>query len=182
MNDLVRLMNFLRLSKFGRLLRSDQLRAVASIATAQSISAGEVVFQHGCQADALWIVCKGSVDIRMPMRSQGEATILTLGPAELVGWSALVGDGLMSATAVAAEQTTLMRLPADRLKELCIGDHTLGYAVMGTVAATLNSRLNASRRQLVNLSEAQADRTLLAVRAGSGGPPQSRLREAAAGR
>ena len=173
MNDRLCLIQHLRQSKFGRLLRTDQVRRLAAIAEEQSLPAAEILFEEGCQADALWVICSGSVDIRMAVRWQADSTILTVGPGELLGWSALVGDGLMSATAVAAEPTTLVRLPADPLKDLCISDHTLGYAVMGTVAATLNSRLNASRRQLVNLSQKQEGCTPLAVRVGSGGLPQA---------
>lgn len=138
----------LRRSKFGRLLRDDQIRELAGIAICERLPAGTEVFQEGSRAEALWVICEGSVDIRLNLSQRPAAAIQTLNPPELLGWSALVGDGLMSATAVTATPATLLRLPADALKDLCIADHTLGYAVMGTIAATLTCRLAAARRQV----------------------------------
>jgi len=101
----------------------------------------------GSQAEALWVICEGTISIQLDSGDEPPAVIQTLCEPELLGWSALVGDGLMSATALTTTETTLLRLPADALKDLCIADHTLGYAVMGTIAATLNSRLAIARQQ-----------------------------------
>ncbi|MCR9202390.1 MAG: Crp/Fnr family transcriptional regulator [Planctomycetaceae bacterium] len=137
----------LRRSKFGRLLRDDQIRALAGIAICEPLPAGVEVFAEGSKAEALWVICEGTVAIQLSTRDGAPAIIQTLNEPELLGWSALVGDGLMSATALTTTQTTLLRLPADALKDLCIADHTLGYAVMGTIAATLTGRLSVARGQ-----------------------------------
>ena len=137
----------LRRSKFGRLLRDDQIRALAGIAVCEQLPAGVEVFCEGSQAEALWVICEGTIAIQLDSGDEPPAVIQTLCEPELLGWSALVGDGLMSATTLTTTETTLLRLPADALKDLCIADHTLGYAVMGTIAATLNSRLAIARQQ-----------------------------------
>ena len=72
MNDRLCLIQHLRQSKFGRLLRTDQVRRLAAIAEEQSLPAAEILFEEGCQADALWVICSGSVDIRMAVRWQAD--------------------------------------------------------------------------------------------------------------
>lgn len=143
----------LRRSKFGRLLRDDQIRALAGIAVCEQRPAGVEIFRQGSPAEALWVICEGTVAIQLDNGDEPPASIQTLSEPELLGWSALVGDGLMSATALTTSETMLLRLPAEALKDLCIADHTLGYAVMGTIAATLNGRLAIARRQAARLTQ-----------------------------
>ena len=139
-------------SKFGRILREDQIAALAEIATEHNFAAGTRLFEKGCPADAMWVVCSGEVNIQMALPNQGAETILKLGASDLLGWSALVGDGQMSAAAVVGKDACLVKLPADSLKEICLQDHTLGYAIMGTVAFTLATRLKATRQQLIGVA------------------------------
>src|SRR3569623_689264 len=70
-----------------------------------------VVFREGAPADALYVVISGRIglDIRVP--EHGNVRILTVGPGELLGWSALVGNERMTATAWALQPTQLIAFP-----------------------------------------------------------------------
>lgn len=151
-------------SKFGRILRDDQIEALAAIAIEERYEAETEIFCEGCPADAMWVICSGEIDVQMSLPHRVPETILTLSASDLLGWSALVGDGKMSAAAIARQDCHLLKLPAELLKNLCLDDHTLGYAVMGTVAFTLATRLKATRRQLLDLYTQKEAYTPLAIR------------------
>ncbi len=144
-------LQLLQASALGAVLDDNHLQQIAGIAVPVHEPAGAVVFSEGAPADALWVVCSGAIALDMHVPLRGAVRIQTLGPRDLLGWSALVGDGSMSTTAAVTEDAELLRLPAKRLKELCIDDHTLGYAVMGFVARAVANRLRGTRLQLLDL-------------------------------
>jgi CRP/FNR family transcriptional regulator, cyclic AMP receptor protein len=77
--------------------------------------------------------------------------ILTVGPREIVGVSALLGSGRMTTQSTAVEATRVISLPARKLRELCDSDHDIGYAVMTRLSAALTARLLATRFQLLDV-------------------------------
>ncbi len=52
---------------------------------------------------------------------------------ELLGWSALLADGVMTTSAVATEATKTIEFETKELKLLCEQDHEVGYHVMRQV-------------------------------------------------
>jgi CRP-like cAMP-binding protein len=82
--------------------------------------------------------------------------ILTLGPGDIVAWSALLDEGLMTATAVATEDTELIQFSGVELRTLCDADSRLGCGLMRRVAEALADRLLATRLQLLDLFAGQA--------------------------
>lgn len=150
-------LQLLQQSALAAVLDDMQLLKISSIAVSVHESANTVLFSEGSPAAALWVVCSGAIALDMKVPLRGAVRIQTLGPRDLLGWSALVGDGSMSTTATVTEEAELLKLPAAQLKELCINDHTLGYAVMGFVARAVANRLRGTRLQLLDLySESQA--------------------------
>lgn len=138
-------------SALGSVLDDRHLENVGQIATEVHESAGAVLFKEGSPASALWLIDSGQVALDMQVPLRGAVRILTLGPRDLLGWSSMVGDGTMSTTATVMENTGLLRIPADKLKDLCISDHSLGFAVMGFVARAVANRLRGARLQLLDL-------------------------------
>ena len=68
---------------------------------------GEVIFEEGSVGQHLFVVRDGGVDIRKKMREQ-EVLIGTLGAGEIFGEMALVDSLPRSATAIAAEDDTVL--------------------------------------------------------------------------
>lgn len=153
MTDTTSQIELLRDSKLGRILSDDQLRQLADIVVDESASAGTQLFCEGCNAEFMWVVCSGAVALEMNVPGRSDVRILSLGATDLLGWSALVGDGHMSASAIVTEHAHLLKIPASKLKELCLNDHAFGFAVMGNVAYALANRLKATRLQLLDLHD-----------------------------
>jgi len=141
----------LRESSLGETLRDEHVTALASSATHVIVPAGTVLFAEGDPADALRLLCSGCVALDMSVPVRGSVRIMTLGPRDVLGWSALVGDGHMSATAVVLQDAAILEIPSDILKTLCEDDAELGRAIMQRMAQALARRLRETRLQLLDL-------------------------------
>jgi len=97
------------------------------------------------------MIIDGRVALEMHVPTRGSVRIATLGPRDILGWSALVGDGHMSATAVALENTQLLEFPASDLHNAGKDDPSLGRSLMTHVAQSIASRLKQTRLQLLDL-------------------------------
>lgn len=136
---------------FGRGLSAGDREKVADIATAVQVGTETVLFQEGSHAEQLYIVIHGLVGLEICLPRKGCVRILTVGPGEFLGWSAILGRGDMTTRAKILEPTTLLVLPGDRLKALCEADHDIGYGVMQQVAVGLSERLQATRLQMLDV-------------------------------
>lgn len=132
----------------------DQL---AQIATLKSYPVGRVLFNESEYHPHLHILCDGLVSMEMRVPGHGVRKILTLGRGELLAWSAFLADGVMTTTAIVAEDTKVVEFLTDDLKSLCEQNHELGYYVMRQVAVSLARRLLATRLQLLDLFQDGAE-------------------------
>ncbi len=137
--------------RFSESLPPHVLKAIAGAATLCDFPAGTVLFREGAQNDKLMIVAAGGValDVRVPGR--GDVRILSLGPGDMVAWSALFGGGRMTTSAVTLQYTQLVAIPAAEAITLCESDASFGYHLMRQVALALANRLVATRLQLLDL-------------------------------
>lgn len=138
-------------AQFLHELSAEDLDKVAGIASAESYEAEAVLYQEGEISRTLHVVSSGRVALDMCMPRQGCTRILTVGPGELLGWSALLNDGTMTVRATAVEPTILVALPARELQQLCDDDHDVGYVILRQVAVALSRRLLATRLQMLDM-------------------------------
>lgn len=158
------LIKSLATAQFLRDLTSDDMNKVAAIASIKAVRAGAVLFKQGETSESLHIVSTGLVALDMCMPRQGCTRLQTVGPGELLGWSALLSDGVMTAQATTVEESTLIALPGPDLRNLCDADHDIGYAIMRQVAVSLSRRLLATRLQTLDVfGETQPVRAPLAM-------------------
>jgi len=144
-------LHLLATSPLGKSLDDSQVKQLAGCATFESLSASTTLFTEGDTADSLRVIASGSVALDMHVPPRGSVRILTLGPGDVLGWSAIVGDGHMSATATVLQDAELIRLAATNLIQLCDEDASFGRAVLHHVAQTLARRLQETRLQLLDL-------------------------------
>lgn len=128
------------------------LRRLAEIASLVDYPAGGIVFREGLVSETLFLVAEGHVSLDMTVPRRGPVRILTIGPGELLGWSAsLSSRQVMTASATALEPTRMIAFSGAALDELCRSDHNVGYHVMKRLAQGLSQRLLATRLQLLDL-------------------------------
>jgi len=124
---------------------------VAGLATPVCFPAGRVIFREGEAEEDVYLVQSGRIALEMSVPARRTTRLMTLSTGELLGWSPLIGQPEMTATAVALDESHLLRLPGPRLLALCAQDPKFGFAVMRRAVWALSRRLTATRLQLLDL-------------------------------
>jgi CRP-like cAMP-binding protein len=137
--------------RFSAPLPQDVLEKLAAAAVLVGFPSGATLFREGSPNDRLMIVAVGRVALDMRVPGRREVRILTLGPGDMVAWSSLLGEGRMTTSATAAEDTQVVSVPAADIAALCEANHTFGYYLMQRLSYALADRLVATRLQLLDL-------------------------------
>jgi CRP/FNR family cyclic AMP-dependent transcriptional regulator len=134
-------------------LSDPELGELAKIARHTDLPPAAVVFREGQNQSVIYWVVDGAITLETTGARLKPIVLLTVGPGEVLGWSALVGDSRMTARASTVTNTRLIGFPADDLKKLCDQNHELGYHVMNSIAENLSRRFHATRQFLVGAIE-----------------------------
>lgn len=126
-------------------LTEEQIDKIVAITEAATLPKEIVLIEEKDTSDALYIVATGSVEIwlnpgMIASESQAAEPVLVaeLMPGQVFGEMALVDQGMRSASAITTQDNTfILRLPREKLIELCDADMELGYKVMKNLAADL---------------------------------------------
>lgn len=143
--------DLLKALNFAADLPEPMLDELARVAAVVDFPAGETLFQEGSENHSLFVVERGRVGLDMYVPGRGRIRILSVGPGEVLAWSALLGDGVMTVSAEALESTRAIALPAREVLELCRTNNEIGFRVMRGMAVALAQRLVATRLQLLDL-------------------------------
>lgn len=137
-------------------LSDGQLQAVASVVRSKTYRRGEVVVRQGELDDALYIIERGSVEMRAD--EDGEERVVAVFEkgsyvdeayaGDFFGEFALVDLERWSGTIVARERTLLLELKRDDLYELFSRDVDLQIGVVLNIARVLSRRLRIKNRRL----------------------------------
>jgi CRP/FNR family cyclic AMP-dependent transcriptional regulator len=127
-----------------------ELAEVAKLATIEKRSAGSRVITTGTNATATYLIKEGKVEVRMRSRSGHEVLIDTLGPGDLVGWSAVLDHQMFKADIWTVEDSTLIVLDGVKLRQLFEANNHIGYRVVRMIADIVASRMERMRARLVD--------------------------------
>ncbi len=144
-------MSKLKAAQFFQNLSAEDRKKIDQIASIQKVPCGTILYREGDICQALHVVVSGRIGLEMCPPRRGCIRFLTVGEGELLSWSALLGNGIMTARAVVLEDAELIALPASQLLDLCETDHDIGYAIMQQTAKTLSRRLLATRLQTLDI-------------------------------
>jgi CRP-like cAMP-binding protein len=144
---------------FSAELPDDVVDEIIAAAAPASFPRGTVIFREGSTDRNLYLLMSGRVALEMLVPAQGPVRLLSLGPGDMLAWSALLGEGRMTATAIAVEDTEAIAISAERLLEICQLNAQVGYELMRRMALALSKRLLATRLQLLDLFSAEAPLT-----------------------
>ena len=138
-------------TRFAEEMSNSQRQCLSRVARLRTLSPGTILFREGEIEDDFFVISTGYVQLSMHVPGRGDVPFLTTGPGELVGWSGLLGEGRMTATATALEETTLIAMSGQKLRDLCSSEQDLGYILLKRVAQVLSQRLLSTRLQLLDL-------------------------------
>jgi CRP-like cAMP-binding protein len=113
---------------------------------------GQAIFSEGDRDERLYLIIEGRVALEIFVPGQGRITILTLGPNEIFGWSAVTPVvGTRTAAARAVTITRAIAFNSRELRQACEADHDLGYHVFRRLTNVIAARLTATRLQLLDM-------------------------------
>jgi len=129
----------------------EQLAEIASLCRTVRFSKGTTIFREADQADQVFILRSGKVDLTFTLPGKAKGTrvpIRTILPGELFAWSPLVGGEPLSAQADAVEDCEACCIQASELRKLLDAHPEVGYWVMSRLAELIAQRLRDTRAQL----------------------------------
>ncbi len=147
------LLDLLRKTRFAESIAEGHVQRLSGVARLRRVAAGAVLFREGDIEDDIFVISVGQIRLAMNVPGRGDVAFLTTGTGELVGWSGLVSDGRMTATATALDDTTLIAMSGQKLRDLCSSEHDLGNVLFQRVAQVLSKLLLSTRLQLLDLFE-----------------------------
>lgn len=136
---------------FSADLPATVLSELAAVANVARFPAGSRIFAEGSENHVLYLVCSGRVALDMNVPGRNAVRVLSLGPGDLLAWSALLGQGQMTTTATSLADTELIGADAQKLLQICEQRPEVGYPLMHRVALALSKRLVATRLQMLDL-------------------------------
>lgn len=129
-------------------LKPEEVREIVRASTKVQVESGEVLFLQGVQAQALYILQSGELQVRA-IGEQGEDIVLaTLGPGTVVGELALIDGGPRSATVDAISSSVVYRLDRKDFESLKSQMRPAAYKVIMNLAKTVDSRRRQAERRI----------------------------------
>lgn len=141
----------LRGIQFLRDLSDELIDQLAEVAQIVEFPAGTVIFRQGESASTLYLVVEGNVSLEVCAAGVGCKRILTVGSGELLGWSPVLEQGRLTATARAMSDAQAVAFSGPQILAICEQNPRFGYEFMKRAALALGKRLNATRLQLLDV-------------------------------
>lgn len=133
-------------------LTDDQRAELATICEARDVGKAEYAFHLGDDADTLYIIQRGLIQLTMPLQVRGaEKEIVTeeLSNGDCLAWSALIEPHTLTMSARATTPTKLFGFPRERLLQLFDERPTLGYRLLANLAGVVGRRLHVTKAMWV---------------------------------
>jgi CRP/FNR family transcriptional regulator len=135
-------------------LNDDDLHKVARITCEEEYQADDLICAEREQANRLFILCEGCVQLHVRLRSllepDAELIIELEEPGRIFGWSSLVKQRQFTASARALERVRLLAIKPEDLNALFDRNAHIGFVVMKQLAEVIASRLRHTREQCAN--------------------------------
>lgn len=137
--------------RFLHEIADDHLEQLANIAQLRDFDDGDVLFREGDPAENVYLVVFGDVSLEVCGPGVGCRRILTVGPGEILGWSAVLEQTRLTATARVLTLSRVVEIDVGKLLNICEADPRFGYEMMRRTALALAKRLSGTRMQLLDV-------------------------------
>ena len=132
-------------------LKPEYLALIAGCGQNVHFAPGAYLLREGGTADQFFAIRGGSVAVETYVPSRGAVTLQTLGEGEILGWSWLFPPYVWQFDARAREEVRATAFDGACLRTKCDADPALGYELMKRLARLVSGRLEAARRQLLDV-------------------------------
>ncbi len=123
----------------------------------ETYKTGHTLFHEGDPAGYFFVLFQGSVKITIG--ETGHTVYSVDQPAEVFGWSSLVGRDQYSASAECREKTTLLRIDVEKLDKVLENNPATGMIFFKRLAGVLGNRLLQTYKLMSDTAEADISRS-----------------------
>ena len=145
----------LREVRFLHDLDNEHLLQIANVTRMRDVHPGDVLFREGDVPHDVFLVVSGNVALDIHTHGGGSRRIMAVGPGEILGWSALLEQTQMTATATAMGPAKVAEITTKELLTICKHNPRFGYELLRRTSLALAARLSATRLQLLDNFGAQ---------------------------
>ena len=118
---------------------------------------GEFLFHEGEFASKLYLIRTGRVALEIHPGQRNAMRIQTIEAGNVLGWSFLISPFRWHFEAVAVENVRAFALDGKCLRLKCEADHDFGYEMLKRLSEVLETRLQATRMQLIDFYSSPKD-------------------------
>jgi len=132
-------------------LPDNALQAIVPLCREVSFASGTKIFTMGHLADRIYLLLEGTVRLTIHATALPEPMTITVinTPDRVLGWSAIIGSGHYSSTALAVTDVRAIAIDGHALMDFLNQNPCDGYVVMMRVAQVISQRLGAMRKLLL---------------------------------
>jgi CRP-like cAMP-binding protein len=141
----------LRRFPFFGFMTPAQTREMAMITEEIELEDGDTLFTIGEKATALYVLVSGSIDLHYIVidehlpQLRKDFLVGTINPGEPLAVSAIIPPHKLTATAIATQDSTLLKIDGPELMALCEADPLLAYGLQKEIARATMERLGMTR-------------------------------------
>lgn len=128
---------------------SKHIHSLAACAQNRTFQAGEYLWRQGEQADVLYLIRSGEVNLEISIPGEGPLPLETIVAGEVLGWSWLVPPYRWHFDARATTPVRALALEGKCVREKCEQDTELGYQVLKRFTPVIARRLEVTRARLI---------------------------------
>jgi CRP/FNR family cyclic AMP-dependent transcriptional regulator len=132
-------------------LSPHQLRLLTDCAMVVKFKTGELIFREGDPANRFYLITEGRIALESYVQDRGTTLIQTVGTGDVLGWSWLFPPYYWHFDARAVEPSEAIFFYGAPLRDECETDHDLGFELVKRMAEVMMKRLQAARRQLLQV-------------------------------
>lgn len=134
-----------------RELTPHEMERLLSISKEKKAKNNELIFKEGDIGDAFYLIVTGSVRISTMVPGVGEEALTILKEGEYFGEMALIDDAPRSASAIANDDTILLRIGKKDFRKLLEKQTDIAYKLLWVFTKTLSARLRKTDEQLKSI-------------------------------
>jgi CRP-like cAMP-binding protein len=125
-------------------LAATDASAIEALGRPVVLSAGDVLFPLGANAESLYLIRRGRIVLTLPIQIDGhdqDVAVEEHAPGETLGWSALVPPHKFTLKATAPLPSEVLAIPRQALLDYCAAHPAAGYAIGMNIAGIIGHRL-----------------------------------------
>ncbi len=139
--------DFHKLAVF-RGLNEEHIRLLERLMETYHCPAGTYIIRQDSPAEYLYLVLQGSVEISFKPYDGLPITVSHIEPGGIFGWSAVVGSGKYTSSAIAIGDTDAVRVNGHELRKLCAENPDAGKEILNSLASAVASHWKDAHEQV----------------------------------